>query len=230
MKNDCLLFSTRDSTSSNSFDDRLTTPEYPLIRPLLNVKLCLFTVTSASAAIATAFIPYPLSGSLKTMQDPETDTPRLLPDFDVERFVRVQDLKVNDGAQETEFERAVRELREGEKRSDWILFVFPRVSGLGKHINSIFYGIGTMEEARAFLEHPIIGSRLHEATEVVLNSGEDNLSKLFGNSDEASRFRSSMTLFSRVCLGTSDELFLRVIMKFWGGIMDERTVRIMESW
>ncbi|KAK7742888.1 hypothetical protein SLS63_000456 [Diaporthe eres] len=131
------------------------------------------------------------------MQIPETDTPRLLPDFDVERFVRVQDLKVNDGAQETEFERAVRELREGEKRSDWILFVFPRVSGLGKHINSIFYGIGTMEEARAFLGHPIIGPRLHEATEVVLNSGEDNLSKLFGNSDEASRFRSSMTLFSR---------------------------------
>lgn len=55
------------------------------------------------------------------MQIPEIDTPRLLPDFDVERFVRVQDLKANDGEQETEYERAIRELREGEKRSDWIL-------------------------------------------------------------------------------------------------------------
>lgn len=164
------------------------------------------------------------------MQIPEIDTPRLLPDFDVERFVRVQDLKANDGEQETEYERAIRELREGEKRSDWTLFVFPRVSGLGKHINSIFYGIGSMEEARAFLEHPILGPRLHDATEAVLNSGEDNLSELFGNSDEALRFRSSMTLFAQVCLGTSNELFLRVIMNFWGGIRDEKTVRIMESW
>lgn len=206
-----------------------TTPEYPVIQRLLNAKPYLFTDTSACATIATAFIPLPVSGPLKSMQIPEIDPP-LLPDFDVERFVRVQDLKVNDGEQETEFERAIRELREGKKRSDWMLFVFPRVSGLGKHINSIFYGIGTMEEARAFLEHPIIGPRLHDATEAVLNSEEDNLSKLFGNSDEALRFKSSMTLFAHACLGTSDELFLRVIMKFWGGIRDEKTVRIMNSW
>lgn len=159
----------------------------------------------------------------------QTPSPRLFPDFDIERFSRVQDLKIK-RQQETEYERAVRELREGKKTSDWILFVFPRVSGLGKHINSVFYGIGTMEEARAYLEHPVLGPRLHDATEAVLDSGEEDLSKLFGNSDEASRFRSSMTLFAQVCLGTSDELFLRVIMKFWGGIYDEKTVRIMESW
>lgn len=111
-----------------------------------------------------------------------------------------------------------------------MLSVFPRVSGLGKRTHSIFYGIGTMKEARAFLEHPVIGPRLHDATEAVLNSGEENLSKLFGNSDEALRFKSSMTLFAQVCLGTSDELFLRVIMKFWGGVRDEKTVRIMEAW
>jgi uncharacterized protein (DUF1810 family) len=150
--------------------------------------------------------------------------------MDIERFVRVMDLKVADGEQETEYARAVRELQDGGKRSDWVLFVFPRVAGLGKHINSIFYGIGTMEEARAYLEHPILGPRLRDATEAVLDSGEDNLGKLFGNSHEASRFKASMTLFAQVCLGTQDELFLRVIMKFWGGLRDEKTLRIMESW
>ena len=156
-------------------------------------------------------------------------SPRLLPEFDIQRFVRIQDLKVTDGEQETEYERAIREIREGEKQGDWMLFIFPRVSGLGNHINSIFYGIGTLEEARAYLAHPILGPRLHEATEAVLDSGVYDLDKLFGRSGEA-RFKSSMTLFAQVCLGTSDELFLRVIIKFWGGLRDEKTLKIMRSW
>lgn len=163
------------------------------------------------------------------MHASQIDASRLFPDFDIERFSRVQDLKI-ERQQETEYERAVRELREGKKTSDWMLFVFPRVSGLGRHINSVFYGIGTMEEARAYLEHPVLGPRLHDATEAVLDSGEDDLNRLFDNSDEALRFRASMTLFAQVCLGTSDELFLRVLVKFWGGIRDEKTVHIMESW
>lgn len=220
-KNDC-LFSTHSA--------RFATTECPVIQHLSKAKSCLFTVTSDCATLTTASIRLLFTDSPKTMRTPEVDPPRLLPDFDVERFVRVMDLKVTDGEQETEYERAVRELREGEKRSDWTLFVFPRVSGLGKRINSIFYGIASMEEARAYLEHPILGPRLHDATEAVLDSGEDDLSKLFGNADEASRFKSSMTLFAQVSLGTSDELFLRVIMRFWGGVRDENTVRIMESW
>lgn len=166
------------------------------------------------------------------MHTPKIDTPRLRPDFDVQRFIRIQDLMVKEGEHETVYERAVRELRAGEKnsRSELMLFIFPRVSGLGKGINSVFYGIGTMAEARAYIEHPVLGSRLHDATEAVLDSGEDDLSKLFATSDEASRFKSSMTLFSQVCLGTSDELFLRVILKFWGGTRDEKTIHIMESW
>lgn len=158
----------------------------------------------------------------------QADPPRLLPDFDVERFVRVQDL--SDGEQETRYERAVREIRKDGKKGDWMLFIFPRASGLGKHINSIFYGIGSIEEARAYLEHPILGPRLHVATEAVLESGEADLSKLFGNSDEASRFKSSMTLFAQVRLGTFDEVFLRVVVRFWGGLRDEKTLKIMESW
>lgn len=158
----------------------------------------------------------------------QADPPRLLPDFDVERFVRVQDL--TDGEQETRYERAVRDIREDGKKGDWMLFVFPRVSGLGKNINSIFYGIGSIEEARAYLEHPILGPRLHVATEAVLESGEADLSKLFGNSDAASRFKSSMTLFAQVSLGTPEEVFLRVIMRLWGGLRHEKTLKIMESW
>jgi uncharacterized protein (DUF1810 family) len=168
------------------------------------------------------------------MSTPESaaSPPRLLPDFDLERFVRVQDLKVQGagGQEETEYERAIRELREGEKRSDWVLFVFPRVVGLGKHINSIFYGVATMEEARAYLEHPIIGPRLREATEAALDSGETDPGKLFGGSKQASRFKSSLTLFSQVCPETQNTLFLRVIFKFWGGRLDEKTLGIMDSW
>ena len=164
------------------------------------------------------------------MQRPEIDPPRLCPEFDLERFVRIQDCKIGWREQETEYERAIRELREGEKRSEWIRFIFPRASGLGKHINSILYAIATMEEAKAYLEHPILGPRLHEATEAVLDSREDDLGKLFGGSDEASRFKQTMTLFAQACLGTSDELFLRVMMKFWGGLRDEKTLKIMEGW
>lgn len=195
----------------------------------LEVKSSLDRASFGCATITTATILSLFSVSVKFMHTSEIDPPRLLPDLDIERFVRVQDLEVNNGYQETEYERAIRELRQGEKRSDWILFVFPRVSGLGKHINSIFYGIATMEEARAYLSHPVLGPRLYEAIEAVLESGEDDLSKLFCNSDE-SRFKSSMTLFAQVCLGSPEEVFLRVIMKFWGGVRDERTLRIMDSW
>lgn len=160
--------------------------------------------------------------------------PCISPDMDMERFARIQDLKVSYEGKETEYERAIRELREGEKRpgSDcsWALFVFPRATGLGIHINSIFYGIGTMREARAYLEHPLLGPRLHEATEAVLECGEDNRDALFGNAQGAKIFFQSMTLFAQACLGTQDELFLRVILKFWGGLRDEKTLEIMESW
>lgn len=166
------------------------------------------------------------------MQTSETDSPRLSPDLDIERFVRVQDRKVGIGQQqqETEYERAIRELREGENTGQWMWFIFPRVSGLGKHINSIFYGIGSMKEAKAFLAHPVLGPRLHAATEAVIGNAECDLDKLFGNPNEARRFKSSMSLFAQACLGTSNERFLRVIMRFWGGVGDEKTVRIMESW
>ncbi|KAI3397782.1 hypothetical protein diail_10315 [Diaporthe ilicicola] len=162
----------------------------------------------------------------------EAGPPRLSGDLDIERFVRVQDRKVDTEQQqaETEYESAIREIQEGKKQNEWVLFIFPRVYGLGKHINSVFYGIGTMKEAKAYLAHPVLGPRLHAATEAVLGSGEDDLRKLFGNSEEASMFKSSMTLFAQVCQGTSDELFLRSIIKYWGGVRDDKTLRIMESW
>ncbi|KAL1872360.1 hypothetical protein Daus18300_004330 [Diaporthe australafricana] len=165
------------------------------------------------------------------MQTSETEPPRLSPDLDIERFVRVQDRKVGtkQQQQESEYERAIRELREGGNPCEWMWFIFPRVSGIGKHINSVFYGVGSMKEAKAFLAHPILGPRLHAATEAVLENAECDLGKIFSNPDQE-RFNSSMTLFAQACLLTSDELFLRVIMKFWGGVRDEKTVRIMESW
>ena len=107
--------------------------------------------------------------------------------FDLARFVR---------AQVGAFEQALRELRAGRKQSHWIWFIFPQRKGLGRSATSEFYGIGSMEEAQAYLAHPVLGPRLRECTRVV-NAVEGRTAQaIFGWPDDV-KFRSSMTLFAR---------------------------------
>jgi uncharacterized protein (DUF1810 family) len=106
--------------------------------------------------------------------------------FDLERFVT---------AQAPVFETMFAELRAGRKRSHWMWFVFPQFGGLGRSSTAQFYGIGCIDEARAYLAHPVLGPRLALCTRIVLASEGPSLHAIFGSPDDM-KFRSCVTLFS----------------------------------
>ena len=133
--------------------------------------------------------------------------------YGLERFVSAQD----DGGT---FERALTELRAGRKASHWMWFVFPQVAGLGHSAMSRTYAITGLDEARAYFAHPVLGSRLKQAAEVVLEVPDRRAEQIFGGID-AQKLRSSMTLFLRACPG--DDVFRRVLDRFFGGAADPAT-------
>jgi uncharacterized protein (DUF1810 family) len=138
--------------------------------------------------------------------------------FNLERFVR---------AQEGAFEDVLGELRAGEKRSHWIWFIFPQRKGLGRSATSEFYGIGSMQEVRAYLKHPVLGPRLRACTSAV-NAVEGRTAEaIFGWPDDV-KFRSSMTLFARAAEAAGDAEaaaeFRAALGKYFGGEEDPRTV------
>jgi uncharacterized protein (DUF1810 family) len=92
------------------------------------------------------------------------------------------------------FETALAELKAGRKRTHWIWFIFPQLRGLGHSSQSQFYGIASLEEARAYLAHPLLGARLALCTETVLACAALSLRDIFRSPDDM-KFRSSMTLF-----------------------------------
>lgn len=102
-------------------------------------------------------------------------------------------------------------------------------SGLGKSINSKLYGIKSIEEAKAYLEDPILRHRLETATKALLQSNKD-LTVLFGSLKDAAKFCSSMTLFSQVSTETDQQFFLRVMKIFWDGRPCHKTLKILETW
>lgn len=105
--------------------------------------------------------------------------------FDLERFVE---------AQEPVYETVLAELRAGRKTTHWIWFVFPQAKGLGRSAMSERYGIASLDEARAYLAHPVLGPRLKECTRLVLSHEGVPLEEILGELD-AMKFRSSMQLF-----------------------------------
>lgn len=131
---------------------------------------------------------------------------------DIERFVT---------AQAAVFNTVIEELRAGRKRSHWMWFIFPQLRGLGHSPMTQFYGVASLEEARAYLAHPLLGPRLDQCTRAVLESNALSLHEIFGSPDDM-KFRSSMTLF---CLASPDaaNLFRDALDRWCGGQMDERT-------
>jgi uncharacterized protein (DUF1810 family) len=136
--------------------------------------------------------------------------------FDLARFVR---------AQEGTYEHAVRELRSGRKRSHWMWFVFPQVAGLGYSPKAQRYGIRSLAEARAFLEHPILGPRLVESTRIVNGLQGPSAHQIFGYPDEL-KFGSSMTLFELVADAGSE--FSTALDRYYRGRRDAMTLRLLE--
>ena len=138
---------------------------------------------------------------------------------DLSRFVDAQD----DGGT---YERALAELRSGRKRSHWMWFVFPQVSGLGRSATAQRYGVAGVGEARAYLAHPVLGSRLRECVEAVLAIDESDPVAVFGGVD-AVKLRSSMTLFAFAAGGEGDGPYRAVLEKLFGGEEDPATVALL---
>jgi uncharacterized protein (DUF1810 family) len=129
-------------------------------------------------------------------------------------------LKRFEEAQAGVYERVCEELRRGEKTSHWMWFIFPQIRGLGRSPMAERYAIGSMDEARAYLGHPVLGARLRECTGLVNAVEGKTASEIFGFPDDL-KFCSSMTLFAKA--GDGEE-FQRAIEKYFGGEMDRRTL------
>jgi uncharacterized protein (DUF1810 family) len=131
--------------------------------------------------------------------------------FDLERFVR---------AQVGDYERAIDELRSGRKRGHWIWYVLPQLRGLGQSSMSWQYGIVSLEEARAYLEHPVLGPRIRECARAIAASPAPSADAYFGYPDDR-KVRSSMTLFLRA--DPDEPAFGAVLTRYYGGRPDPRT-------
>lgn len=136
--------------------------------------------------------------------------------FDLARFV---------SAQEAVYLAALAELEVGRKRSHWMWFVFPQLSGLGHSPMALRYGIGSLDEARAYCDHPLLGPRLSQCTRAVLGHPGAEAVDIFGTVD-ALKFRSSMTLFEAAC-GNVEPVFAAALAAFYGGARDERTLALL---
>jgi len=139
--------------------------------------------------------------------------------FSLNRFEAAQ-------AESGTYERAVLELRAGRKRSHWMWFVFPQLGGLGRSPMSQRYAISSLAEARAYLEHPVLGTRLIECTRIVAELRGVGAQDVFGVTD-ATKLRSSMTLFARICEERS--VFHLVLARYFDGQVDVNTEARLES-
>ncbi len=137
--------------------------------------------------------------------------------YDLQRFVAAQD---SGGT----YESAIAELREGRKRSHWMWFVFPQVAGLGRSPTSRRYSISSLEEARAYLDHPVLGPRLLECARTVAELSGRTAEEVFGGID-AVKLRSSMTLFAQAA--PENPLFAVVLDVHFGGSRDPATDRLL---
>ena len=136
--------------------------------------------------------------------------------FDLQRFVDAQD---------RDYATVLRELRAGRKRSHWIWYVFPQIRGLGASAMSRKYAISSKDEARAYSEHPILGPRLRECTQRVLDVEGRTAEQIFPYPDDL-KFRSCMTLFERSAADPA--VFRAALLKYFGGKPDRVTLDILE--
>jgi uncharacterized protein (DUF1810 family) len=132
---------------------------------------------------------------------------------DLERFVQAQD----EGGT---FDRALGELRDGRKTSHWMWFVFPQVAGLGRSPTAQHFAVEGLDEARAYLAHPVLGPRLRQCCEALLGIETRTAVQVLGSTD-AMKLRSSMTLFAQAA--PDEPLFGQVLDRFYEGVPDSAT-------
>lgn len=137
--------------------------------------------------------------------------------FDLNRFVSAQD---------GPFEAALAELRRGHKRSHWMWFIFPQLAGLGASSTSRKYAIKSLDEARAYLAHPMLGPRLLDCCKALLSVQGRSASQIMGYPDDL-KLRSSMTLFALT--GDSHSEFRQVLDRYFAGQLDPRTLELLRA-
>jgi uncharacterized protein (DUF1810 family) len=137
--------------------------------------------------------------------------------FDLGRF---------EAAQKPLMERVLGDLRAGEKRSHWMWFIFPQLAGLGHSPMAQRFAIASLDEARAYLAHGVLGPRLIECTDLVNTVEGRSIHAIFGSPDDM-KFRSSMTLFAKA---PSDEAaFREALARYFGGAEDPRTIELLAA-
>ena len=135
--------------------------------------------------------------------------------WNLERFKR---------AQCDSYEQALREIRSGRKRSHWMWYIFPQLRGLGFSSTAEYYGISTLDEAKAYLEDPVLGPRLAEISQVLLELDDKNADRIFGYPDNL-KLRSCMTLFAAAA--GRDSVFQKVLDAYFNGVGDSRTTEML---
>ena len=138
--------------------------------------------------------------------------------FDLQRFVDAQ----ADGV----YERALREIQDGRKRTHWMWFIFPQLAGLGVSVMAKYYGICSIEEAQAYLGHALLGPRLVACAAAALAIPTGRVHDVFGTPDDL-KLRSSATLFARV--SAEGSVFDGLLDNFWGGEPDPRTIDLLKT-
>lgn len=128
-------------------------------------------------------------------------------------------------AQNESYVRALEEIKAGRKRSHWMWFIFPQLKGLGRSSASMFYGINGLDEAREYLAHPILGERLREISQVLLQLATNDANAVFGSPDDM-KLRSCMTLFDNI---SPNDIFADVLDKYFDGQRDCRTLSIVRQ-
>ena len=137
--------------------------------------------------------------------------------MDLARFIAAQD---------RDYDQALSEIRAGRKQSHWMWYVFPQIEGLGSSETSRYYAIRNLQEAEAYLAHPVLGARLRESAQAILDVQGRSAHEILGSPDDL-KLRSSATLFAAVA--PEEPVFDRLLEKYYGGRRDEKTLTLLEA-
>lgn len=137
----------------------------------------------------------------------------------------MDDLKRFLEAQENDFATALAEIRRGRKQSHWMWYIFPQIAGLGFSSTSKFYAVKDRAEAESYLAHPILGKRLIEISNALLEIEGKTANQIFGSPDDV-KLKSSMTLFG--ALENTNPVFQSVLDKYFNGVKDQRTLELID--
>jgi uncharacterized protein (DUF1810 family) len=135
--------------------------------------------------------------------------------YDLDRFVR---------AQHGDYAQALSEIKSGKKHSHWMWFIFPQLEGLAFSSTSRRYAIKSLDEARAYLAHPVLGPRVLECAQAVVDLDGRSAAEIFGSPDDL-KLRSCATLFA--CVSPAGSVFHRLLEKYYNGGLDARTLRLL---